>query len=124
MLELEAVADGVGDAGALTVQEGWRREDARSAVWLARQRHKIESGLRFLDHALPGAAGTAGGGDTPSLFDLAAASACGFVRFWLKDLDLPALAPALAARCAVLEQRPGWAATAPVLVPGAGVPAL
>jgi glutathione S-transferase len=45
---VEALADGISDAIALTVQENWRESDKRSSVWLDRQSAKITQGVAAL----------------------------------------------------------------------------
>jgi glutathione S-transferase len=47
---IEALADGVSEAIALSVQESWRGPDMRSVVWIDRQSAKIEYGLAALAH--------------------------------------------------------------------------
>jgi glutathione S-transferase len=121
VLQIEAVADGVGDAAALYTQEGWRREDSRSAFWLQRQRDKVEKGLAWLDAEL--ARWPANDG-RPDLAQIAAGAAHGFARFWIKDLPDPSPWPALVRLDNSLTQRASWRETTPYLPAGAGFPAL
>lgn len=124
-LQIEALADGVSDAAALFTQEGWRRPEARSAVWQQRQRHKVEAGLQALDDAIAPwwpAAGTDAG--PLGLVPIAVGSTLGFVSFWMPDLDWPARRPRLAELARRLDARAAWAATAPHLPAGAAFPQL
>jgi glutathione S-transferase len=121
VLQIEAVADGVGDAVALYTQEGWRREEARSTIWLQRQRDKVEKGLAWLNDAL---ASRQSAGPGPDLAEIATGCALGFATFWIRDLPARSTWPVLAARDAAWQQRAAWRETTPFLAAGAGFPAL
>jgi glutathione S-transferase len=121
LLQIEAVADGVGDAVALYTQEGWRREEARSAFWLKRQRDKVEKGLSWLNTELAGWRGNDG---QPDLAQIATGAALGFAQFWITDLPDVNQWPALAGLDEALAARTSWRETAPYLAAGSGFPAL
>ncbi len=120
-LRLEAVADGVGDAAALHIQEGWRAPEARSAFWLDRQRHKVHAGFAAMDEQLAPWMPLAG---TPTLAHIAVGAAVGFVSFWMPELAWREAHPRLAELMQSLSSRAAWAATEPYLLPGAKFPSL
>jgi glutathione S-transferase len=120
-LRIEAIADGVAEAAALCVQEGWRAESARSAVWSSRQRSKVDAGLAALEDAiepwLPD-------GAPLTLAPIATGAALAFTAFWMPDLAWRATSPRLAALLQRLDGYPSWQATKPYLPEGAKFPAL
>jgi glutathione S-transferase len=101
--KLDVLCNGICDAVVLTHFERMR-EGGGSAPWLARQRRKIEGGLREMA-ALIGdktwAVGTQFG-----LGDIAAASAAGYLTVRFPELKIAQLYPAFAVYCERLEQRP------------------
>jgi len=110
--QVEVIADGICDAVVLLFWERHRPAEQQSAEWIARQRRKVDGGLR----ALAGIAGDRAWvvGDRFGLADIAAGTVLRYleVRFpeqpWRRDH------PNLAALSDRLEQRPSFAATVPV----------
>ncbi|MCX7308825.1 MAG: glutathione S-transferase N-terminal domain-containing protein [Afipia sp.] len=80
---LEALADGVSESTALTVQETWRPTEKRSTVWAERQRLKVQRGVDAL--AKDYASGLFGERAT-SIGSITAVCALDFVVFWMPDL--------------------------------------
>ncbi len=101
--KLDVLCNGVCDAVVLTHFERLRGAGA-SAPWLARQRRKIEGGMREIA-ALIGDRQWAVG-DQFGLGDIAAASAAGYLAVRFPELVQRELYPALAVYCERLEQRP------------------
>lgn len=93
--QVEVLADGVIDAAALSVQETWRQEAARSKVWRERQLGKVARGLASLNKSL---------GEKPYFFenritvaDIATVCALDFVRGTLQsELDWNGLSELIA----------------------------
>jgi glutathione S-transferase len=113
---VEALADGISDALVLGIVEAWRDEDKRSAVWLKRQRDKIEHGIAALADDLgrghlPHEQVTAGG----------LAALCTLENFTFRQPEHPwrSQHPALANWCSIWQALPLYAETAPVPHPGA-----
>ena len=52
--QIEAIADGVCDAGVLIVLEQARPADKQSPAWIARQRGKVDAGIAELEGRLAG----------------------------------------------------------------------
>jgi glutathione S-transferase len=100
--KLDVLCNGVCDAVVLTHFERLRGP-AASAPWLARQRRKIEGGMREMA-ALIGNRQWAVG-DKFGLGDIAAASAAGYLAVRYPELALRELYPAFAAYCERIEQR-------------------
>jgi glutathione S-transferase len=107
--QVEVIADGVCDAVVLLFFE--RRRAAPSEAWMARQRRKVEGGVRALA-ALAGEGFLVG--DRFGLADIAAGTALGYLAVRFPEFDWRARYPALAALWARLEERPSFAATRPV----------
>ncbi len=107
--QVEVIADGVCDAVVLLFFE--RRREAPSAAWMARQRRKVEGGVRAL--AARAGEGFLVGGRF-GLADIAAGTALGYLAVRFPEFDWPGQYPALAAMQARLEARPSFAATRPV----------
>lgn len=110
--QVEVIADGVCDAVVLLFFE--QRRPQPSETWMARQRRKVEGGVR----ALAGLAERAGAGPLVGgrfgLADIAAGTAMRYLAVRFAAFDWPARYPALADMSARLEQRPSFAASAPV----------
>ena len=109
---LEALADGVLDAGVLIRLESLRPEAERSAAWIERQSDKVRRGLA----ALAGDLGerewyTAG---RLTLADLACGACLGWLSFRLPQFDWAGEHPALSGLMRRLGQRPSFATTTPV----------
>ena len=109
---LEVLCDGVCDAVVLTFFERLRASEARSAEWLARQRRKIEGGVREMAR-LVGQRQFAVG-DRFSLGDIAVGTALGYLSVRFAEFDWRGLYPDLARYCAGLESRPSFAGSRPV----------
>jgi glutathione S-transferase len=107
--QVEVIADGVCDAVVLLFFE--RMRAAPSAEWIARQRRKVEGGVRAL-------AERAGDGflvgDRFGLADIAAGTALRYLAVRFPEFDWAGLYPGLAGMSARLEARPSFAATVPV----------
>lgn len=109
---LDVLCNGVCDALVLLFFERMRGEAQQSPQWMARQRRKIDGGVREIarligtrDYAVGGRFG---------LGDIAAATAVGYVS--LRDPDMPwrAQYPDLAAYSDRMERRPSFQASVPV----------
>jgi glutathione S-transferase len=107
--QVEVIADGVCDAVVLLFFERLRQEP--SAEWIARQRRKVEGGVRAL-------AERAGDGflvgNRFGLADIAAGTALRYLAVRFPEFDWAGQYPSLAAMSARLEARPSFAATVPV----------
>jgi len=107
--QVEVVADGICDAVVLLFFE--RMRGAPSAEWMARQRRKVEGGVRWL-------AGRAGDGFLVGgrfgLADIAAGTVLRYLAVRFAECDWAAQYPGLAAFSARMEARPSFAATTPV----------
>jgi glutathione S-transferase len=107
--QIEVIADGICDAVVLLFFE--RMRDAPSEEWMARQRRKVEGGVRAL-------AERAGDGflvgDRFGLADIAAGTVLRYLSVRFAEFDWAAMYPSLAAMSARLEARPSFAATVPV----------
>lgn len=107
--QIEVISDGICDAVVLLFFE--RMRDAPSEEWMARQRRKVEGGVRALaeratDEFLVG--GRFG------LADIAAGTVLRYLSVRFAEFNWAAMYPALAAMSARLEARPSFAATVPV----------
>ena len=107
--QMEVIADGVCDAVVLIYFE--RRREAPSAAWMARQRRKVEGGVRAL--AARAGEGFLVGGRF-GLADIAAGTALAYLAVRFPEFDWASEYPALAALHARLEARPSFSATRPV----------
>ena len=109
---LEVLGDGVCDAVVLTVIEGSRPPELRSAPWVARQRAKIDRTLaemaRLVDAPTAFACGEVFG-----LGDIALGCALGYLDCRLAELDWRTPNPSLAALFERLSARPSFQATVP-----------
>jgi glutathione S-transferase len=109
---LEVLCDGVCDAVVLTFFERMRPAGQQSPEWQARQRRKIEGGVREMARLIGDrtfAVGTRFG-----LGDIAVGTALGYLSVRFAEFDWRARHPNLAAYCAVLEHRPSFATSVPV----------
>lgn len=107
--QVEVIADGICDAVVLLFFE--RQREAPSEPWIARQRRKVEGGVRAL--AERAGEGFLVGGRF-GLADIAAGTALRYLAVRFQEFDWAATYPALAAMSARLEARPSFAATTPV----------
>ena len=107
---LDVLCNGVCDAAVLTFFER-QRGDSGSAAWTARQRRKIDGGMREIARLIGDR--TWAVGDRFGLGDIAAGTVVGYLSVRLKELPVRALYPALAAYCDRLEERPSFANSKP-----------
>lgn len=111
VLQLEALADGIGDACVLLVREGMRPPERQMEEQLVRQREKIQRGLDALEKEA--AKGTVLNSDTLNVADIATACLIGYLNFrrilpgWCVDR------PALVKLAEKLFQRDSFARTVP-----------
>lgn len=112
--QVEVIADGICDATVLLFWERHRPLEQQSAPWIARQRRKVEGGLRALE-ALAAARGEGWlVGDAFGLAEVAAGTVLAYLKVRYAELDWPARHPALLRLHGKLEQRPSFQATYPV----------
>ena len=107
--QVEVIADGICDAVVLLFFE--RMRPVPSEEWMARQRRKVEGGVRALA-ARVGDGFLVGG--RFGLADIAAGTVLRYLAVRFAEFDWEAMYPALAAMSARLEARPSFAATVPV----------
>ncbi len=110
--KVEVIADGVCDASVLLFWERHRPADQQSAEWIARQRRKVDGGLRAL-------AETAGDrdwvvGDRFGLADIATGTVLRYLDVRFPEHPWRSQYPNLVALSARLEARPSFAGTVPV----------
>jgi glutathione S-transferase len=110
--KVEVIADGICDALVLLFWERHRPAEQRSAEWIARQRRKVDGGLRAL-------AETAGDrewvvGDRFGLADIATGTVLRYLDVRFPEHPWRAQYPNLVALSARLEARPSFATTVPV----------
>ena len=108
--KLEVLCDGVCDALVLTFFERMRGEGA-SGQWLARQRRKIDGGLREIARLAGDREWTVG--DQFSLGDIAAGVVVGYVTVRFPEIAWRTDYPNLAALSDRLEQRPSFMNSVP-----------
>lgn len=108
--KLEVLCDGVCDAVVLSLFERMRKEHA-SPEWMARQRRKIEGGMREIARLTSTREWAVG--DRFGLGDIAAGTACGYVSLRFPDFDWRPLYPDLARYSARLEQRHSFRGSTP-----------
>ncbi|MBL8381135.1 MAG: glutathione S-transferase N-terminal domain-containing protein [Burkholderiales bacterium] len=109
--KLDVLCNGVCDAVVLTFFEK-QRAGGGSPEWLARQRRKIDGGMREIANLIgkrEWAVGNAFG-----LGDIAAGTAAGYLAVRFKDFPLRERHPELAAYADRLALRPSFASTVPV----------
>jgi glutathione S-transferase len=114
---LEVLCDGVCDAFVLLFMERARAPDKQSQPWMARQRRKIDGGLKEIERLVGGrdpARGAFAVGNSFSLGDIAAGTVFKYLCIRWPDNDLRSAYPALAGYSDALEQRPSFKATVPV----------
>ncbi len=109
---LEVLCDGVCDAVVLTFFERRRAAQCQSVEWAARQRRKIEGGVREIARLIGDR--TFAVGDRFGHGDIAAGTVLGYLGIRFAEFDWRTLHPNLAAYAAALETRPSFAASVPV----------
>lgn len=107
--QIEVIADGVCDAVVLLFFE--RMRAAPSAEWMARQRRKVEGGVRAL--AERAGDGFLVGGRF-GLADIAVGTALRYLAVRFAEFDWPRMYSGLATMSARLEARPSFTKTVPV----------
>ena len=106
--QCEVIADGLCDATVLLFFE--QRRDAPSSEWMARQRRKVEGGLRALEARAGDGFLVAG---RFGLADIAVGAALRYLDLRFSELRWHLRHPRLAALSDRLEERPSFAATVP-----------
>ena len=106
-LKLQALADGILDAAILRRLEGQRPSTQQSQGWLERQAAAVKRGMDALEEE----AGR--WRDTPTIGQIAAGCACGYLDFRFGQEDWRPARPRLAAWYARFAKRPSMQATAP-----------
>jgi glutathione S-transferase len=108
---LEVLCDGVCDALVTTFFERLRPQEHQSKEWTARQRRKIDGGLREIARII----GTRqwAVGDRFGLGDIAACTVTGYVSVRFPDIDWRGQYPDLAAYTDRLSERPSFKDTMP-----------
>jgi len=109
---LEVLCDGICDAVVLTFFERMRPEYAKSPEWLARQRRKMDGGLREMARLVGDRQFAVG--DRFGLGDIAVGTVLGYLAVRFPELDWRSLHANLAVFNARIEQRPSFLATVPV----------
>ncbi|WP_290648279.1 glutathione S-transferase N-terminal domain-containing protein [Aquisalimonas sp.] len=112
--KLEVLCDGVCDALVLTFFERMRDEGG-SPEWIARQRRKIDGGLREIARIVGNRQWAVG--ERFSLGDIAAGTAVGYLSVRLPELDWRTLYPDLAALSDRLEERCSFRESVPYAQP-------
>lgn len=107
----EALADGVLDAAVAAFLESRRPDGERSNSWTARQRGKVEAGLKAMAADL--GEQTWCRGSRITLADIAVGCALGYVNFRLPDIAWAARHPGLATHFDKLMRRPSFSETVP-----------
>lgn len=108
--KLEVLCDGVCDAVVLTFFERMR-DGGGSHEWLARQRRKIEGGIREIAKIIGNREWAVG--DRFSLGDIAAGTVAGYLSVRFPELPWRSMHPNLAAMSDRLEERPSFKKSVP-----------
>jgi glutathione S-transferase len=108
---LEVLCDGICDALVLTFFERRRQPEHQSREWMARQRRKIDGGLREMERMVAGRDFAVG--DRFGLGDIAVGTVVGYIDVRFPEIDWRSLYPGLAAHSDRLEQRPSFRDTRP-----------
>jgi len=110
--QVEVICDGICDAFVLHFFEHHRPAEHQSEAWIARQRRKIDGGLRALSELA--ADKTHLVGDRFGLAEIAAGSVLRYLDVRFPELPWRTLYPNLSALSDRLELRPSFQATVPV----------
>jgi glutathione S-transferase len=108
----EVLCDGICDALVLTFFERRRPVGCQSTEWSARQRRKIEAGVRELARLVGDREWAVG--HRFGLGDIAVGTVLGYLGVRFAEFDWRALYPALSAFSDRMEQRPSFAGSRPV----------
>lgn len=111
VLQLEALADGIGDAAVILLREQMRPPEFQMAAQLLRQREKIERGLDALEKEA--AKGTVLNSETLNIADIATACLIGFLNFRRILPNWCVARPALVRLVEKMFQRESFARTVP-----------
>lgn len=110
--QVEVICDGICDAFVLHFFERHRAPEHQSEAWIARQRRKIDGGLRALAEMVGDKWPIVG--DRFGLAEIAAGSVLRYLDVRFPELLWRAQYPNLAALSDRLEERPSFQATVPV----------
>jgi len=110
--KLEVLCDGICDAIVLTFFERRRPLGCQSVEWSARQRRKIEGGVKEMARLIGDRAWAVG--HRFGLGDIAVGTALGYLGVRCMEFDWRARYPNLSAFCDRLEQRPSFLGSRPV----------
>lgn len=108
---LEALGDGIADAGITLFLERKREEARRDPAWMQRQRDKLDAAVEALSRALGERPFL--GGERMNLGDIACACALFWAEFRLPEIRWRETHPNLAGWAARLEAMPSFASTVP-----------
>ncbi len=108
---LEVLCDGICDALILMFFEKQRPATAQSPEWLARQKRKVEGGLKEIARLIGTKEFAAGG--SFGLGDIAAATVTGYITVRWPDISWKTQYPGLADHSERMEQRPSFASSVP-----------
>ncbi len=109
--QIEALADGVVEAGIAMFLEQKRSTENQNPDWISRQQTKIERGIAAMEKLVADKEWLYA--DNFSLADIAVGVALEWLNFRLPDLDWQKGVPALAAYMETLRQRPSFQETKP-----------
>lgn len=112
--QVEVITDGMCDAVVLLFFERQRPAGQVSEPWIARQRRKVEGGLRALNALAEQRRGQWLVGDNFGLAEIAAGTVLGYLAVRFAELEWQAQYPTLAALHRKLAERPSFQATVPV----------
>jgi glutathione S-transferase len=107
----EALADGICDAAVATVLEARRPAKQQDKEWIARQRQKIDLGLKELSRELEERPWC--NGEAYSLADIATGCALGYLDFRHATIEWRSEYPNLVKLAEKLAKRPSFAETVP-----------
>jgi len=108
---LEVLCDGICDALILMFFERQRAKEAQSSEWMARQKRKVDGGLREMTRLIGDREFAVGG--SFGLGDIAAATAMGYISVRWPDLGVRDTYPNLARFSDRMEQRPSLQSSRP-----------
>jgi glutathione S-transferase len=108
---LEVLCDGICDALVLTFFERRRQPEHQSREWIARQRRKVDGGLREMERLLSGREWAVG--NRFGLGDIAVGTVAGYINVRFPEIPWRELHPGLAAHSDRLEERPSFRNSVP-----------